>query len=123
MRPVHVVRTDSNQWQLETTPVRADHHLRCSLTRRVWIRGCQYACLTQICSSNRNITVYFVRRDMYKPVDTMFPRSLKQDMCAIYICVCKLVGIAKAEVDVRLCREVKDGFDLVLSQYALHICG
>jgi hypothetical protein len=53
----------------------------------------------------------------------MFPRSLEQDVCAVNIRVCELVRIAKAEVDVRLCCEVEDGFDLVFAQYTLDICG
>lgn len=123
MRPIHIVRPDSDQWQLEAAPVRADHHLRCSLARRVRIRGRQYARLAQICSSNWNVAIHLIRGDVYKPGDTMFPRSLEQDVCAVNIRVCELVRIAKAEVDVRLCCEVEDSFDLVFAQYTLDICG
>ena len=42
-------------------------------------------------------------------------------MSAVYICVGKLVRVAKAEVYVRLRCEMENGVDVVLAQYALHV--
>ena len=53
----------------------------------------------------------------------MLPRSLKQHMCSIDVCVCELVRIAEAEVDVRLRSKVEDGIDLVPAQYAFYVRG
>lgn len=58
---------------------------------------------------------------MYEPVHAMFPRSLKQYMCPIDVCVRELVRIAEAEVDVRLRSEVEDGIDLVPAQHTFHV--
>ena len=91
MWPIYIVRTNGDQRQLEATPVCADHHLCRCFTRRVWICWGQYACLAQVCRSDRYIAVYLIGRDVYKSIDTMFPRSFKQNMCAIYIGVGELV--------------------------------
>lgn len=61
MRPVHVVGANSDQRQLETTSIGADHHFGCSLTRRVGVRGCQYAGLAEVCRTNRYIAIHLVR--------------------------------------------------------------
>lgn len=53
----------------------------------------------------------------------MLPRSLEQDVGAVYIGVCELVRVAEAEVDVRLGGKVEDGVDSVPPQHALDVGG
>jgi len=91
MWPIYIVGTNGDQRQLEATPVCADHHLCRCFTRRVWICWGQYARFAQVCRSDRYIAVYLIGRDVYESIDTMFSRSLKQNMGAIYIGVREFV--------------------------------
>lgn len=42
-------------------------------------------------------------------------------MCPVYVCVCELVGVTKAKVDMRLRGEVEDCVDFVLTENLLHV--
>lgn len=121
MGSVDIIGAHSHQRQLEATPVRADHHLCRSFARRVWIRRRKYACLTEVCRANWYIPIHLVRRNVYEAIHTMLSCSLKQDVCAVDICTRELVRVAKAQVHVRLRREVEDGVDLVLAQHPLDV--
>jgi hypothetical protein len=37
-------------------------------------------------------------------------------MCPVYVCICKLVRVAKGQVYVRLCCEMEDGVDVVFTE-------
>jgi hypothetical protein len=121
VRSIYIVGPYGDKRQLETTPIRADHHLCCSFASRVRIRRGQYTRLAQVRCTNRHIAIHLIRRDMYEPVHAMFPGSLQQHMRPVYIRVCELVRVTEAQVDVRLRREVEDGVDLVLAKHAFHV--
>jgi hypothetical protein len=40
---------------------------------------------------------------------------------SVYVCVCELIRVAEAKVDVRLRSEMEDGVDLVLAKHALYV--
>lgn len=121
MWTIDIIGAHSDQRQLEAAPVRADHHLRRRLAGRVGIGRRKYACLAQICCAHRHIAIHLVCGDVYEPIDAVLPRSFKQNMCAVHIGVCELVRVTKAQVDVRLRREVEDGVDLVLAKHSLDV--
>lgn len=115
MRSIHIIAPDRNERQLEAATICANHHLSSRLARRIRVRRRKQARLAQICRPNRHISIYLIRRDVYKPIHPMFPRSLQEHMRPVYVCVCELVRIAEAEVDVGLRREMEDGVDLMLA--------
>jgi hypothetical protein len=121
VRSIYIVGPYGDKRQLETTPIRADHHLCCSFASRVRIRRGQYTRLAQVRCTNRHIAIHLIRRDMYEPVHAMFPGSLQQHMRPVYIRVGKFVRVAKAQVDMRLRCEVKNGVNLVLAKHAFHV--
>lgn len=51
----------------------------------------------------------------------MLSRPFQEHMCPVYVRIGEFIRIAEAEVDMRLRREMEDGVDLVLAQYALHV--
>jgi hypothetical protein len=59
---------------------------------------------------------------MDEACDAMLSSALQQHMCPVDIRVGKLVRVAKAEINVGLRREMEDGVDVMLAQYALHVC-
>ena len=121
MRSIYIVCPDGDQRQLEAASICADHHFRRSFAGGVWVRRCENTCFAQVCRAHRHIAVYLVRRDVHEPSYAMLSGPLQQHMCPIHICICELVRVAKAEVDVRLRRKVEDGVDLVLAKHALYV--
>ena len=121
MWPIDIVRPDCDQRQFEAAPICADHHLCRCFARRVWVCRCQYARLAQVCRAHGYIAIHLVSRDVYKTVDATLSRAFQQHMCTVYVCVCELVRVAEAKIDVRLRSEMEDGVDFVLTKHALHI--
>jgi len=76
MWPVDIVGSDRDKRQLEATPICADHHFCCSFTCRIGVCGRENARLAQVRGSEFYMAVYFIGRDMDKPLYTMLPSLL-----------------------------------------------
>jgi hypothetical protein len=122
MRSIYVITPDCYQGQLEAISVRADHHFRCSLASRVWVCRRKYTRLAQVSGTDRHIAIDLICRDVYKPSDAMLPCALQKNMRPVYIRVGELIGVAEAEINMRLRGEMENGIDLVLPQHALDVC-
>ena len=111
MRPVDVVAADDNHGKLETLLVRLDQHLGGRLAGSVGICRREYTRLEQLILALLDLAIDLIGGDVDEAAYTDLLGTLEEDVCTIDVCVREAVGVAEAQVDVRLGGKVQDGVD------------
>ena len=117
---VDVVAAHDDGWEIEGLLVRVDKHLGGCFAGGIRVGWGKNARLEEIVVLVLDLTVYLVGRDVDEPLDADLLGALQQHVGAIHVGVGEAVGVAKAQVDMRLGGKVEDGVDVVSLQAGDH---
>lgn len=116
MGAVDVVAADDDSGHLEALDVRVDKHLSGGLAGGVGVGGGQDAGLQQVIIVILDLTVHLVGGDVDEALDANLLGALEQNVGAVDVGVGEAVGVAKAQIDVRLGGKVEDSVNVVTLQ-------
>jgi len=107
VRAVHIIAAHDNGWKLEALEIRVNKHLGSRFARSVGVGRSKNARFMQVIITFLDLAVDLVGRDVNEALDASLFGTLQKDVRTVHVGVREAVGVAEAQVDVRLGSEMK----------------